>query len=125
MDIFTSARQTFKRMYASLPLPAVLLDENLRISDVNEAFVRLSGCDAHRITGVDAGSFLEGPVADSASGCGKCLGLKRPEGGLLQVVLLQVPLHDAQGVCRGWLLFITGEASPAAALKLHGMPGAA
>lgn len=130
MDIFTAAQQTFERMYASLQLPALLLDENLRISHVNEAFVRLSGCDVQPIAGAAIGTCLEGPVADSASGCGqpccgKCFGLKLPEGGLLPVALLQVPLHDAQGVCRGWLLFITGEESPAAAFKLPGTPGAA
>jgi len=131
MDILTAAQKTFERMYATLPLPALLMDENSRIIRANEAFVRLSGCDVQRIAGDAVGTYLEEPPADGApdcrqdSRCGKGFCLRLADGRSLPVELLRVPLHDAQGVCRGWFLFCTASESPAAVFQVPGISRAA
>ncbi len=130
MDVLTAARQTFQRMYAALPLPALLVDASARIIHANEAFARLCCCDVQTLPGGPAGAYLEGPVTGSAPDSGqpcpaKNVCLKLSGGKLLPVALLRVPLYDDQGLCRGWLLFFTGGESPAAVLHPPGLTAAA
>jgi len=126
MDIFATAQNTFERMCSAAP--ALLLDQHARIGRVNRAFERLSGYEEKRVAGTNVSDYLIGLSDDFISGFDRAgtgkrgLRLRLQDTTLLPVEVTRMPLHDDQGACRGWFLFLSGGGTEADAREVPGMP---